>query len=392
MIDHRRLDDMLAGAVDGGAAPGVVALVADRGTLLYEGAFGRRDVRVADAVGLDTVFRIASMTKLVTAISVLAQVEAGRIELDTPVGDVLPAFDELAVLTGFDGEVPLLRPPARRATLRHLLTHTSGLAYDTWNPDITRFHAVSGVPRLQTGSRGSFAVPLVADPGSQFNYGTSMDWVGLLVEALTGVPLERYWREQLFEPMGLGDTVVELRAEQRERTAPVHAPGAGGGWVATEIDFVQQPEVYAGGHCLYSTPRDFLAFQQLMLEDGSHNGRRFLAPATVELAFQNHIGELNVGTIATADPAQSDDVALGGKKWGLGILVDPADVPGGRSAGSGGWMGGFNTFFWVDRPRGITASLYAQTVPFYAPAIVELYQAFEREVYAALDGYASATD
>jgi methyl acetate hydrolase len=240
------------------------------------------------------------------------------------------------------------------------------------------------VPQLQSGHREAYQAPLVCDPGTQFNYGTGMDWAGLIVEELSGMSIDRYWQTQLFDPMGLRDTTPAPTAAQRRRLAPVHAPGHDGEWVATGIDFAQQPEVYAGGHCLYSTARDYLAFQQMMLEGGTYHGRRYLAAGTVASIFENHIGDLEVGTIETADPAQSVDVELGVRKWGLGILVDPADTPGGRAAGSGGWLGGFNTLFWVDRARGLTASLYMQTVPFFRDDIVAVFNDFERAAYGLL--------
>src|ERR1700722_6371251 len=158
-INQNRLDDVLAGAVRTGTAPGVVATVVAEGALLYEGAFGVRDVRLGDPIAPDTIFRIASMTKLVTAVCVLQQVEAGRLTLDTAVGDVLPEFDKLQVLEGFDGDRPLLRSPNGRATVKQLLTHTSGLAYDIWNKQLTRFEAGTDVPQLQSGRRAAYQAP-----------------------------------------------------------------------------------------------------------------------------------------------------------------------------------------------------------------------------------------
>ncbi len=379
----RQLDALLLTAAAERVVPGVVAVVADRHSVLYAGAFGRRDARTGAAMTRDTIFRIASMTKLVTAISLLQLVERGLVALATPVGDVLPAFDDLPVLDGFDADTPRLRRPATRATILQLLTHTSGLGYDIWNADLVRFHALTGMARVQTGLRVSFGAPLVADPGTRFSYGTSMDWVGLVVEALSGRPLEAYWREQLFEPLGMTDTVVRLDPDRRARSSLVHVRGDGGDWQPTAIDFVQQPEFYAGGHCLYSTAADFLRLQQALLRDGESAAGRLLAPATVAAMFRDHLVGLDVGTIVTADPAASLDVPLSGKKWGLGILVEPEDVPGGRAAGSGGWAGGFNTFFWVDRSRNLTAALYTQTLPFYADPIVDLYRRFETAVYGS---------
>lgn len=383
-----RLDALLSGAAAAGVVPGLVAIVADENSVVYTGAFGRRDARTGAPMRTDTIFRIASMTKLVTAISLLRLVERGLVSLETPVGDVLPAFDELQVLDGFDGDAPRLRRPASRATILQLLTHTSGLAYDIWNADLVRFYAATGMARVQTGLRASFATPLVADPGARFSYGTSMDWAGLVVEALSGRPLEACWQQELFGPLGMADTVVRLDPDRRARTAPVHVRAAGGGWEPTAIDFVQQPEFYAGGHCLYSTASDFLLLQQATLRGGATAAGPILAPATVAAMLRDHLGGLDPGTIVTADLAASEDVPLAGKRWGLGVMVEAEDVPGGRAAGSGSWAGGFNTFFWVDRARGLTAALYTQTLPFYAGPIVDLYRRFETTVYASAPGRA----
>ena len=378
------LDCVLSEAVASNVVPGLVALVADRSRVLYEGAFGRRNAAEPSPADAATLFRIASMTKIVTAISFLRLLEQGLVELDTPVGDVLGEFDSLQVLDGFEGDRPILRAPASRATMRQLLTHTSGLAYDIWNARLRRYYEVTDAIRLQTGARAAMSAPLVTDPGTHFNYGTSTDWIGLVVERLSGQPLEAYWRKQLFEPLGMHDTTPHPDPERRARTAPVHAPGPDGAWVPTAIDFAQHPEFYAGGHCLYSTARDYLNIQQLLLNDGDSPAGRILRAETVDAMFRNQMGGLEVGTIISAIPEESADVPLPGRKWGLGLMLDPDGVPGGRSPGSGSWMGGFNTFFWVDRARGITAALYTQTIPFYDGPIADLARRFETAIYAAL--------
>jgi CubicO group peptidase (beta-lactamase class C family) len=376
------VDDVLAAAVSANVVPGAVALITSASSTLYQGACGVCNAAAGAPIATDTVFRIASMTKTITAISVLRLVEQGALSLDQPVGDLLPAFDDLRVLDGFDGDTPILRPPSSRATVRQLLTHTSGLAYDIWNEEVTKYHAVTRTPKLQSGSRASFAVPLVSDPGTRFNYGTSMDWVGLIIEEFSGRPLQQYWAEEIFGPLGMRDTVVQVEGERRERTTPVHARDAEGRWQPTEIDFTRDPEIYAGGHCLYSTAGDFAAIQRLLLNGGAHGDVRLLRAETIAEMFRNQIGDLAVGTIWSADPAASEHVPLGARKWGLGILIDVEGVPGGRSAGSGGWMGGFNTFYWVDRDRGFSAALYTQTIPFFDDEVMHFYATFERAAYA----------
>jgi CubicO group peptidase (beta-lactamase class C family) len=321
---------------------------------------------------VDTEFRIASMTKLATATAVLQAVEDGLVELDTPVGDVLPAFDELGLLVGFDGDDPVLHRPAQRATVRQLLAHTAGLAYEAWHPGLQRYHRVTGAPTLSTGARAGFGAPLVFEPGTAFAYSTSVDWAGLVVEAVRGRPLEDVYRERIFDPLGMDDTVVELSAEQRGRSAPVHVRGDDGAWVATDIDVPQRPEVYAGGHCLYSTPLDFLRLQHALLDDGGE----VLSKASVDAILRNQTGSVAIEVWRSVDPVTTVDVDLGpGAAWGLGLRV----LEHGRK---GGWAGLFNTFYWIDRDARVAAGLYAQTLPFYDPDTVALFERFETLVSA----------
>jgi CubicO group peptidase (beta-lactamase class C family) len=297
--------------------------------------------------------------------------------VDTPVGDVLPAFDELGLLVGFDGDEPVLQRPTARATVRQLLSHTAGLAYDAWHPLLQRYHRVTGAPTLSTGSRAGFGAPLVFEPGTAFAYSTSVDWAGLVVEAVRGRPLEDVYR-QILDPLGLSDTVVELSPEQRSRAAAVHVRGEDGAWVGTDIDVPQAPEVYAGGHCLYSTPLDFLQLQlALLADDGSP-----LSTASLAAVLQDQTRPVAIERWTSVDPVTTVDVDLGpGAAWGLGLQFFETGKPGGRAAGSGGWAGLFNTFYWIDPASGVAAGLYAQTLPFHEPATVALVEGFERLVY-----------
>lgn len=366
-----------------GDVPGAVGLVASADEVLYTGAFGSRDVGSGEAMTTDTVFRIASMTKLATSLAALQLVERGSVDLDTPVGDVIAAFDELPVLDGFDGDEPKLRPPTARATVRHLLTHTSGLGYPTWHPALFRYHELTGAPTTATGLLASFGVPLVADPGTEFIYGTSTDWLGLVVEALSGQALDVYFGRHLFEPLGLVDTTASPTAEQRARCAPVHILDDGQ-WVSSDADNVRGPEFWAGGHCLYSTPVEYVKLQQLLLRGGESAGERILRAETVEQMFANQIGGIVIHPFESFLPRVSASFDLGpGHKWGLGLLLNTRREPGLRPAGSGGWAGVYNTFFWVDRTNGITAAFYTQTLPFYDGQVIDAYRNFERAVYAA---------
>jgi CubicO group peptidase (beta-lactamase class C family) len=337
-----------------------------------------------------TMLRAASQVKLATTILVLRLVEQGRLTLETPVGDIVPAFNALQVLDGFAGDQPVLRPPASRATIRHLLTHTSGLGYDVWNRKLSRFYELTGEPKLRTGLRRAFSTaPLVCDPGSAFNYGIGMDWAGLVVEALEQRPLDVCLAEQIFDPVGMDDSFCWLEDNHRERSAKVHVRGEDGGWVATGTDYYDdlsgKPEFYGGGHSFYTTAGDFLRLQQVVLRGGVlHAGDgNLLAPQSIEWLFEDQLHGSDCGILETANEAWSANVDLRGKRWSLGLLLDVEQVEHGRAAGSAGWAGAFNTFYWIDRVNGLAAALYTQTLPFWEKSIVELYGRFEQAVYHA---------
>jgi methyl acetate hydrolase len=381
------LDALLERAVTEGVVPGLVAIVLDQDVVVYHGAFGVSDAAAGRPMELDATFVIGSFTKLVSAVVLMRFVERGLVGLDTPVGDLLPAFDALSVLEGFDGTTPIRRPPARRATVGNLLTHTSGLAFPIWNAQLLRYVELCQIP-LETlsGSRRVFEIPLVCDPGTRFEYGISGDWVGSVIEAVSGRRFEDVIREDVIEPLGLRDTVVTRTADQAARAVSLHARDDDGRWTPIPGGYYEhgivEPEVYPAGGCLYSTALDFGRFQQVLLAGGARDGVRLLRPETVEQIFTNQIGALDIGMMRSQVPAVSADVPLQGRKWGLGASLSDADQPRRRSPGSIGWLGGWNTFYWIDRVRGLAAGFYTQTTPFYDPAVVACVGAFEAVVSA----------
>jgi methyl acetate hydrolase len=380
------IDDVLQAAVGQGAVPGVVAMAANEDGPIYEGAAGLRSADAADPITADTMMRIASMTKMVTTTAALQLAEQGSLDLDAPVDSYRPEFAELQVLDGFDGDTPRLRPPASRATVRHLVTHTSGLAYWFWDANIDKYEQATGIANVLPGTADMFQAPLMFDPGARYEYGINVDWLGRVVEAISGQPLDAYLAEHITGPLGMTNTTGRMTAEQRANSTPIHVRGEDGTWIATDIDWAQQPEYWGGGHFLYSTPRDYLQFQRMLLGRGSLGDVRILAEATVAEAFANQIGSLDFpSSIATAHPELSADVNLGpGLKWGLGLLLNTAQQPGMRAVGSGAWAGLFNTHFWVDPASGITAAIYSQLLPFADGPALQLYVDYEQALYASL--------
>ncbi len=381
-----KIDEVLTAAVDRGAVPGVVAMAAGDSGVIYQGAAGLRDAGASDLITPDTMMRIASMTKMVTATAALQLVERGVLDLDAPVDAYLPEFADLQVLEGFEGDTPVLRAPASRATIRNLFTHTTGLAYWFWDRDLDRYEQLTGTPNVLPGTLGAFKSPLMFDPGTRLEYGINMDWLGRVVEALSGQPLNEYFEAHITGPLGMSNTVARMTEAQRANSTPIHVRGEDGAWVATDIDWAQQPEYWGGGHFLYSTPRDYLQFQRMLLGHGALGDVRILAADTVVQVFTNQIGSLEFPpTIGTAHPELSADVNLGpGLKWGLGLLLSATGHPGMRAPGSGSWAGLFNTHFWVDPASRVTGAIYSQTLPFADPAAFQLYADFEQALYASL--------
>lgn len=384
-VRTQAIDEVFKRAIEAGEHFGVVAAAADTSGVIYEGAFGRRSVESDDPVTMDTMFRIASMTKMVTTVAALQQVEAGQLQLDAPVDTYLPAFAEVQVLEGFDAETPRLRPPASRATVRQLMTHTAGLPYWFLHDDAFRYQDVTGTQNVLSGMNSAFDNPMICDPGTAFNYGMNTDWLGKVVEATSGETLDAYFRNHVLGPLKMLDTTVKMTAEQRDRSVPVHVRNEDGSFAVTVMDLPQEPEFWAGGHALYSTANDYLRFQRMLLGGGTLDGTRILQSETVDEAFRNQIGDLDFPMLKTSDPMLTLDVDLGPNlKWGLGLLLNTTAQPGMRAAGSGAWAGLFNSHFWIDRQTGVAACLLLQYLPFFDPRSVELYVAFEQALYANL--------
>jgi methyl acetate hydrolase len=381
------IDKVLQAAVDRGAVPHVAAIVANRDGVIYEGGAGFRIAGESDApVGTGTQFRIMSMTKMVATTAALQQKERGELDFNAPVEEYCPEFAEVKVLEGWDGDTPRLREPASKATVHQLVTHTSGLGYWFWSDELVRYEAATGVPNVVPGKKEAFQAPLLADPGTRFIYGINTDWLGKVVEAVAGKTLDVVVKEGITGPLGMNDTMFRLDAGRLDNCVTVHVPGEGGGWASAGEILNQEPDWWAGGHGLYSTPRDYIRFERALLRGGELDGERILRQDTVDAAFSNQIGDLDFpAEITTADPPITDTLALGpGWKWGYGLLLNTQDVPGRRRAGSGAWAGLFNTHFWVDRTTGICASIYTNSLPFITPAALGVYGEFEEAVYASL--------
>jgi methyl acetate hydrolase len=393
MQSKSQIDQVLRRMSDAKEIPGVVAMAATSKEAIYQGAFGKRDLSKDDAknneMTADSVFWIASMTKAITATAAMQLVEQGKLSLDEPIGKVLPDLASPKVLEGFDAKgEPKLRAANKPITLRHLMTHTAGFAYDMWNGDMLQYLEKTGTPGIISCKNDALKTPIMTDPGTRWEYGTNIDFVGKAVEAASGKKLDAYLRDHLFAPLGMTDTGFKLTDAQRERLVGMHQRGEDGSLATIPFELEQNPEFHMGGGGLYGTAGDYLKFTQMILNKGRGNGNQVLKPETVAMMGQNHIGELTMGKMTTAIGWATNDVDLYPgmpKKWGLSFLINTAKTPEGRSAGSLAWAGLANTYYWIDPARDVAGVILMQLLPFADGKCLEAFAGFERGVYAGLD-------
>ena len=375
------LETSLRGAVEANDVPGVVALVTDRQRVLYHGAFGVADIASGRPLTTDALFRIASMTKPVTSVALMQLVEQGRIGLDDPAEKYLPELAGLKVVKSFDAATGAyrLRPPARPPTVKHFLTHTSGLAYGFTSAIWRDF-------KPRAGETHPFGGPLLFDPGERWHYSTSTDVVGKLVEAVSGQRLEDYFRRHIFVPLKMDDTsynVPEAKGPRLVAQQQRDGERMDGAIVLQNPQLGRTIASPIGGGGLASTADDYGRFVRMLLNGGALGGVRVLRTETVALMGRNHIGAVSVPAHKSALPRSADFtfIADGRDKWGLGFLITTDQVPGKRSPGSLSWGGINNTFFWVDPVRGIAGVIMMQYLPFADSKALAVCDAFERGAY-----------
>jgi methyl acetate hydrolase len=383
VLDAAALSKQLASSVERGDTPGVVALVVDRNGILYEGSAGKLNVGRNIPMPVDAIFNIASMTKPVTSVAIMMLLEEGKLRLDDPVSKYLTGFDNLQVITKFneqDGTYET-RPAKRAMTVRHLLAHTSGIGYAFCNPMVAR---------LQRGNQKSeWEIPLLSDPGEKWNYSASTRVLGLIVEKITGTPLETWYQERIFKPLGMLDTSWAVAADKQSRVASIHSRARGTLQEQPKATIPSTPTPpFRGDGGLYSTVRDYGLFMRMLLNGGQLGGTKILTESSVKMMGQNQIGSIFVEEQPAADPLRTKPFPLGAghDKFGLGFQVASKDdrYAKYRNPGSLSWAGIFNTEFWIDQERHIAGTQMMQVLPFYDDGAIRTLRDFEALVYQNL--------
>jgi CubicO group peptidase (beta-lactamase class C family) len=380
-VPDRAIDAILQRAVALRQVPGVVAMAATDRAVIYEGAFGSRSVGAATRMSPDTVFRIASMVKLLTSVAAMQLVEQDRLKLDEPAEKIDPELASFLVLDGFDGKgAPQMRAARKPLTLRNLLTHTSGFSYPLWDASVVRYLKCCLTDKKLPHR------PLTFDPDSKWAYGSSIDRVGRLVEIASGMPLDRYFGDHITGPLGMHDTAFNISASQRLREAAVHRRNADGSFKAEPSEKPVVATAFSGGGGIYSTAPDYLTLLRALLNSGALDGTTILKPETVALMSQNQIGDIEAGIMKTTNPALSSDVDFFPglrKRWAFGHMITLDPVKDGRRAGSLTWAGLLNTYYWVDPASRMAGVIMMQMLPFADAHALKLYREFERGIYHA---------
>ncbi|MEY2926498.1 MAG: hypothetical protein RL367_975 [Pseudomonadota bacterium] len=377
-------------ALDAAQLAGTVTLTGTSTGTSAVAATGLRDIASGTAMTPDTLFQIASMTKAITTTAALQCVERGTLSLDAPLGDVLPELDALQVFTGFgeDGQARY-RPAKRRISLRHLLTHTSGLGYVFSNAELASLYTEETMP--QPGSLDSIRLPLLFDPGERWEYGVSTDWVGLAVEAVTGKRLDAAIAESVTGPLGMTDTHFFPTGDHRARCATLYGRDPVQGRPDHDLVAMQfeigggpQAELVSGGGGLWSTAGDYARFLRMVMNDGIVDGVRILSRQSIAMMTSNQIGLLSAGKMGAVMPMlalpyeQFPGMDCG---WSLSFLINPEPGPHGRAAQSLAWAGIANCYYWIDPNNDLFGIFLTQLLPFADPRALEAFAAFERMAY-----------
>jgi methyl acetate hydrolase len=368
------LSAFLKGATDRGDVPGVVVAVVNKDGLIYNEAFGKSSTLRNTPMAKDTIFNMASMTKPITSVAIMMLADEGKLKLDDDVAKFLPKYKNLQVITNYNAADASYktRPAKGPITIRQLLTHTSGYSYGFTSPMLTKIMQKTGKVELD--------LPLLFDPGTNWQYGPSTQVLGEVVEAISKQKIDAFLDARILRPLGMKDTGYAVPQAKHPRV------------VAINGKFTEQPKpatppvTVRGDGGLYGTASDYGLFLRMLLNRGSLGKTRILSEASAKTMLENHMGSVTVRTMESASPTLSKNfpVGVGKDHWGLGFQLAAEKQANRRTPGSGTWAGIFNTHFFIDPAREIGVVVMMQTLPFYEDPSMKVYAGVEEEVYKNL--------
>jgi methyl acetate hydrolase len=403
-----QLDSIFQQPIDSKRIPGAAAVALDtNGKVLFSKGYGHTVAGDSSSPKVEpsTPLMIWSCTKLVTCVAMLQLLEQGKIDLMDPAAKYWPDIKKIPLLKGWksDGS-PEYVENDKEILILHLFTHTSGMAYDFFHKAIMKYRIHAGqnpVAYVTQSTMEEYTTPLVFPPGEGYEYGPSIDFLGLIIGKISGMSLDQYIDKNIIQPLGLKNTGVGLNHDQLKRFFTVHAKDPEGNLTSTPLRMKESPEVMPGGHYLYSSTEDYANFLLALLNNGTHpkNGAQILKPETVKkYIFTDMLPTVGcsskgVGDIpSTAPPATCTGAMLPGinKGWSCGGLINNEDVPDRRRKGSMAWAGLGNCYFWVDPAGGKLGFVTTAVLPFFDKDVLQLADALERTVYGHADSQQTA--
>ena len=384
LINTEKINDTLKKASNQ-RVPAISAAVLSKDNILYKGYFGFSNIEEKKPVDQNSLFRIASMTKAITSTCVYQQIDRGKLTLNTSLKDYFPEISEKKILDGFDGDGnPVLKEPESDITIGQLLTHTSGFAYEIWNENIAKLVEKGDLVTAFAGNEEFLKAPLVFEPGSSWEYGIGIDWLGVLIEKINECSLQDYMKRNIFNPLNMENTSYDLSEEDHDRVVAVYGRN-GDAYMQMPFEVPEKSSFYSGGGNLISNVDDYSSFLKLFLNVGTVNGEKILSEKSVQSMLQSLNKTLEMNTMKTQVPMLSDNVDFfpnTTKSWSPGFMINHEDIQYGRPANSAGWAGLFNSFFWIDQKNDIAALILMQMLPFVEKGCFETLKDFESSIYS----------
>ena len=365
-IDSPKIDNILEDAAQQ-KVPAVSAAVISKDADLYKGHFGFRDLENKDQVDDNTLFRIASMTKAITSTCIYQLIDKGILSLDTNLKDFFPEISDKKVIRGFDDNGDqILSDVSNDINIGHLLTHTSGFAYEIWNESIAKLVEKGDLQSAFANNDEFLKAPLVFEPGSDWEYGIGIDWLGVLIEKINDCSLQEYMHTHIFEPLGMSNTSYDLDKNKHSRVAKVYGRN-NDEYLEMPFEVPEKSSFYSGGGNLISNLEDYSKFLRIFLNSGKGSQKQIISESSIASMLSSLNEELLMKKMLTQVPMLSNDVDFfptSAKSWSPGFMVNHEDIMSGRPKNSSGWAGLFNSFFWIDPKNEIAALILMQMLPF----------------------------
>ena len=382
-IDSPKIDNILEDAAQQ-KVPAVSAAVISKDADLYKGHFGFKDLENKDPVDDNTLFRIASMTKAITSTCIYQLIDKDILSLDTNLKDFFPEISDKKVIRGFDDNGDsILSDVSNDINIGHLLTHTSGFAYEIWNESIAKLVEKGDLQSAFANNDEFLKAPLVFEPGSDWEYGIGIDWLGVLIEKINDCSLQEYMHTHIFEPLGMSNTSYDLDKNKHSRVAKVYGRN-NDEYLEMPFEVPEKSSFYSGGGNLISNLEDYSKFLRIFLNSGKGSKKQIISESSIASMLSSLNEELLMKKMLTQVPILSNDVDFfptSAKSWSPGFMVNHEDIRSGRPKNSSGWAGLFNSFFWIDPKNEIAALILMQMLPFSEEGCFSTLQEFEASIY-----------